>query len=442
MTLFRKTFLAIALPVAVQYLLRSSLNLIDTIMVGQLGDLAIASVGIANQIYFVMNLFILGITSGIGIFIAQFFGKRDVENIKRMTAIGIIATTFMTLLFMVISLNGYHGMMAIFSKDFMVIEMGGTYLKIVAWSYVVTGITAVFSTVTRATGKAKIPLVASITGILFNTIGNYCLIFIAGLGVKGAAIATVIARFVECSILLIAIYKYHPVVLFQWRHVTQISMIMVKQFFKESVILIIKDASWGIGMALYMVIYAQMGTAVVASINIISTIRSLAFVLMAGISSASAVIIGQALGADYNEEAFQISKTVRKITVIVAGISAILVIIIKPFILSFFNVSDLVHMQADQMLWVFALFLIFESYSMISVMGILRSGADNKFCMYMDFIAIWGLGLPMAYIGGIVLKLPVMVVYALALCPELFKNVILSWRIRSRKWIKNVVDDL
>lgn len=443
---FKKAFLAIAVPVTLQYLLRSSLNLIDTVMVGQLGDTAIAGVGIGNQIYFVMNLFLLGITSGMGIFVAQFYGKGDEENIKKVTGLGLGMTALIALLFSVVAYFWNEHLMGFFTDDRAVIELGSSYLKIVSFSYFATGVTAVFSTVTRTTGKPNMPLIASIVGILMNSIGNYLLIFgiwqFPQLGVDGAGIATVIARLVECSIIVIAVYKYHTLASIKLKHVFKVSLEMIRRFFKQSFILIIKDATWGIGVTLYVVIYAKMGTDVVAAVNIINTVRTIAFVLMMGIAGASSVIIGQELGAGRVDNAYDMAGQIQKVTVMVAIISGVLVMVSKSWVLSLFNISDVVYQNADGLLMIFSLFFVFESYSMTSVMGILRSGADNKFCMYMDFVAIWIIGLPLAYISGILLHLPLMVVYVCVLSPELFKNVVLFKRIRSKRWMNNIVHDL
>lgn len=443
---FKKAFLTIAIPVTLQYLLRSSLNLIDTVMVGQLGDIAIAGVGIGNQIYFVMNLFLLGITSGVGIFAAQFYGKGDDENIRKVTGLGLGITTVITLLFTVVAYFHNEFLMGLFTDDMEVIKLGSSYLKIVSLSYFVTGVTAAFSTVTRTTGKPKIPLIASIIGILINSIGNYMLIFgmwmFPKLGVNGAAIATVIARLVECAIIVIAVYSHHKIAAVKLKHVFGVSVEMIRRFFEQSTILIIKDATWGIGVTLYVAIYARIGTEAVAAVNIINTVRTIAFVLMMGIAGASSVIIGQELGAGRSDNAYLLAGYIQKITVAVAAVSGILVIASRPIVLSLFNISDVVYQNANGLLFIFAIFFVSEAYSMTSVMGILRSGADNKFCMYMDFVAVWAIGLPLAYISGIMLHLPLMVVYACVLSQELFKNVVLFRRIRSKRWMNNIVHDL
>jgi len=443
---FRQMLLSIAIPVTIQSLMRSSLNFIDTIMVGSLGDVAIASVGIANQLYFLMNIFLLGITSGLAIFVSQFLGKQDSINIKKATGLALSTTLVFTGIFALFAYSFNRFSIKMFTNDIEVIELGSQYIRIAAISYVITGLTAVFSTVTRSTGKAIIPLITSFVGVGLNTILNYLLIFGVGvfpqLGVRGAAIATVISRSVEVIILLVLVYSKHPQAAVKLHDLHNFSKGFVRKFYSESSVIVIKDIIWGVGVTAYVAIYARISTESIAAINILNTIKAFAFVFLQGIAAAGLVMVGNQIGAGREDEAFDFAKKLQKLGIVLSICIAGLVIIIRPIVLIPFDISQTVYQYTYILLLIFACYFPIESYNMISVMSILRSGADNKFCLYMDLIAVWAIGLLLAFVSAVLLKQSIVIVFALVTSQEIFKAYVLRRRVNSKKWINNVVDDL
>lgn len=443
---FRQLLIAIAIPVTLQSLLRSSLNLIDTIMVGQLGDLAIASVGIANQVYFLMNIFLLGITSGLSIFVSQFFGIEDYKSIKKVTGIAMTSALMITGLTAIIILFYSQRLLSLFTEDQAVIKLGSQYLRIVAWSFAITGITATMSTATRSTGKPTIPMTASFVGVGMNTFLNYCLIFGIGifpeLGVEGAAIATLIARVFEVIILLILVHHRHKMIQISFHNLINFDPSFIKKFVNESGIIVVKDIAWGFGITIYIAIYARISTESIAAINILNTIKSMAYVVMQGLAAGGIVMIGQSIGGNHHQQAYAYAKRIQKIGVGISLLIVIVVLLLRPLLLLPFNVTDAVKDNLMGLILVFALYFPFESYNMVSVMGILRSGADNLFCLKMDLVAVYCIGLVLAYTTGILLSFNIIIVLAFVSSQELFKSLVLYKRVNSKKWINNIIYDL
>lgn len=443
---FNRALITIALPVSLQYMMLTSLNMIDTIMVGQLGDKAIASVGIGNQVYFLLSMLLLGVSSGSAIFVSQFYGKNDEANIKKVVGLSLLLAIISASLYFLGVFFFNQGIMQLFTIDPTVILLGSQYLKIVSLSYVVTAITTVFSSVSRSTENAKLPMRASFTAVILNTILNYIFIFGLGslpaLGVVGAAIATVISRLIELLIILYGVYHKQNLVAVKLKHLVTFSKTLFNRFVQQSSTIIIKDLIWGVGTTVHMIIYARMGTESVASINLLNTIRSIAFVLIMGLSNACIVLVGKKIGESSFDVAYQFALKFRNMTLGIAMALGFVLWAVRHIVLMPFNISATVYDHTATMLMIFSLTFAIEAYNMISVLGILRSGGDTKFCLYMDLVAVWVIGLAMALIGGILLKLPIPMVYAMVFAQEIFKAILLTHRIKSKKWIRSLVYDL
>ncbi len=443
---FSKQFITIAMPIVLQYFLSSSLQLIDSIMIGKYGAVAIASVGIGNQVFFVINLILYGISSGVGVFVAQFVGKKDEKACRMTLALGVSLASVITIVTMFVILFFSKEIVALFTNDVLVIEEGARYIWIISLSRVLTGLTYVFSSALRSVGNSKMPLLASFSGVMINTLGNYILIFgigeFMGLGVTGAAIATAFARVVEFSILMFNLYKSEEIVKVTWKDFKAINKRFIKKYSEQTSVLIAKDFLWGIGSACFLAIYSRMSTDSVASINIVNTIRSLGYILLAGISSACVVLIGKCMGRGDFNKAYQYTIKFQKITVIASLIVTFIVLMSKNMIVSLYDVSDGVKANVDIILTIFSLFFVIESYNNITVVGILRSGGDNKFCFNMDLVAVWLIGIPLALLGAFVFKLPVYSVYCLILLQEAYKFILLLKRVLSKKWMNNLVEEM
>ena len=440
---FYKTLLHLAIPIAAQNLVSSSLNMVDTIMIGGLGEIEIAAVGQANQLFFLFSLLLFGVNSGSAIFTAQFWGKRDVKNIRRVLGIGLMTSIIAAAFFTVLALIFPKQVMSIFSSDIVVITVGSDYLRIVGWSYVITAITFTFSSILRSTEQAKIPMIFSIVALLTNTVLNYVLIFgkfgFPMLGVKGAAIATVIARVLETVLMLVFVYAKKHVPAASINEMMDLSMEFVKNFFKTTIPVILNESLWALGMTVYAVVYGRIGTGAVAAVNISGTVEKIAMVFFFGISNAAAVMIGNRIGAGEEDKAYDYAKKLLTLGSLLAVVMGAILILSSGFILTFFNISYEVSIAAQRILWIFALFMPIKMFNLINIVGVLRSGGDTKFSLFLDVVGVWAIGIPLALFSGILLGLPVYWVVLMVAADEVFKIIFGFRRFTTRKWINNLV---
>lgn len=440
---FRKRFLSIAIPVTLQQFLTSSLNLTNNILVGQLGDASVAAVGLANQVYFILNVVLLGIGGGISVYISQFWGSRKYDQIKKVVSLSMIITMTAALIFFIPSFAAPGFILSLFSKDMSVIGLGSEYLRPVSISFLLMTFSICFSSALRSTGNVRLPLVANFVGIVVNTVLNYVLIFgklgLPAMGVAGSAIATVVARLIESLIILWAVYASNNIVSIKPKDLFNISADLIKRFFSTSGELIAKDVVWATGTSIYMVIYALMSTEAAAAVNITSTIRSMTFVFFQGVSNACLIMVGNKIGENDNDTAYEYALRFLRITLVISAAVGCILIFSRPLVLAPYKVSQTVIDNAMGLLVVAAVIVPFQSFASVAIVGAMRGGGDIRYTIFLDLAAVWFIGMPLAWLGGLVLHLDIVWVFLLVSLQEVFKAVLCYWRIRSKKWINNVV---
>ncbi|PKK89120.1 MAG: MATE family efflux transporter [Candidatus Wallbacteria bacterium HGW-Wallbacteria-1] len=443
-TKFLLTLWQLAAPVALQHLVIFSLGMVDTVMIGQLGKVEIAGVSIANQFHFLLILLLFGISSGVSVFTAQYFGKGDTANIRRMTGIGLIAGITGGLCFFLTAFIRPEWIMKIYSRDTAVIATGCLYLRITSFSYICTAITIIFSVVLRSMRQVKMPLAVSTAALVSNTLLNYILIFgklgFPVMGVKGAAIATLISRAMELGLLLYLLYSNRNVLAGSIREFTDLTMDLVKKCFKTAMPVVINEFGWGLGTAAFSVVYARISTDAVASFNISEQAMNLSMVMLFGTCMACSVMTGNSIGAGKSSQAIHNGRKFLALGTLLGLCSGILIIIFSPLIPKLFNVSDQIRLNSHYILFTFGLVVTFKSMNFHLIVGILRGGGDTTWGMMLDICGMWLVGLPLAFAGAFYFHLPVYLVYALASTEEIVKFFFGIYRFRSGKWIRDLVN--
>lgn len=439
---FYKKMLMLSLPVVIQNFISSFINMIDTVMVGKLGEAEIAAVGIANQYFFFFNMVLIGVCAGCGVFIAQYWGKRDVNNIKRILGIGLISTIIVSIAFMILGVLNPGKIMAVFNKDAMVINLGSKYLKTVLISYIFTGITLIYNFSLRSIGRAFQPMMISLIALICNIFFNYMFIFgklgAPAMGVEGAALATVIARIIEASILVISVYTSRGVLAATIRELTDITFEFVKKAYRTIFPVILNDICWGLGSIVYSIVYGRMGTQAVASIQICNTISNLFLVVFFGMSSAATVMVGNSIGEGKEKLVKDYAKRFSVLSVIVGIVLGLILSVTSPFMLNFFNVTDVVKSNSQNILYIISGIFPIRVLCIILIVGILRGGGDAKQAFIIEGFTMWFIGVPLTILGAFVFKLSVSEVYALVILEEIAKCILAIMRLKSGKWIRNV----
>jgi putative MATE family efflux protein len=440
---FLRKVIAITTPITLQALLNTSLNLVDNVMIGSLGQTSIAAVGLANKVFFVFTLLLFGIVSGSSILTAQYFGKKDIKNIRKVLGMSLVMGLIGAIFFVIPSLLCPEIVMSIFTPSTETIKIGATYLSIAAISYPLTAVTNVYVALLRGVNQVKAPVFVTLFSIVIKVILNYTLIFghfgVPAFGVRGEAIATLIARTIECTLILSIVYIQKGPAAAKLKELISFDNKFVKLFFVTVSPVILNEFMWGLGVTMYSLVYGRMGDGAVAAITITQTVEQIITVIFQGISAATAVILGNELGANKLEEAKVHAKYFIILQFIAALIMAATCLGIRTPIITLFNVTEGVGLDIRKCLLVFSCYLPFKVFNWVNIVGILRSGGDTKAALLLDITGVWLVGIPFAYLGGMFFGLPIYFVYAMVTFEEVYKFILGLRRYNQRVWLKNLV---
>lgn len=440
---FLKKLFSIGLPVAIQNLVISTINLVDVFMIGSLGEAPLAALGLANQIIFVMIILLYGINSGAGVMTAQYFGKKDLKSINKVFNIALWFSLISVFIFFLGSTIIPEYLISIFTNDLEVIKYGAEYLTIVSFSYFATAMTFAATISLRMMTNTKSSLIASTVSLFVNIILNYLLIFghygFPKLGVKGAAIATVIARVVEF------LYLYIDMKIKKYSLKTSIKIFkdikkeFIITYLKISYPVIFHELFWVVGASVYMRIYGHMGTSSLAAYNIVASVERIAFCGFFGLASATAVMIGNKIGEGDKELSLVYGTRFKKLSFYLGIFTAFIMLISIDFILSKYNLSASQIKLTKFTMYSMVFLLTFKSFNTTGIIGILRAGGDNRYGLLIDLIVLWLVGIPMAYFASYYLALPIYFVIIFAGSEEFLKSIVIALRVKKGKWINEVV---
>jgi len=444
---FYSVMLKVALPIAAQSLVFNLLNAVDVLLIGQLGETSVAAVALSNQWTFLMNLFLFGVGSGTAIFTAQSWGRHDVPNLRRAFGIGLTVGVFGSILFATTALLIPSGVLRLYTSDLNVVVLGAPYLRVVALSYVFTALSTVFGITLRTTRHIKLPVTVSACALSFKTLLAYGLIFgsfgLPELGIRGAAVATVIARAIESVVLLSLAYRWHLPPALVPADMRGTNRAFILTFAATTVPVILNEVIWALGTNVYTGIYARIGTESVAAQNIASTIEGVVLVPLFGVGHACAIILGNAIGAGDNTLARDYSRKFLALAIAIGLVLGTVIFGASRFILGAYNISPQAAGYARGVMMVMAFALWLKAANLLIVVGILRSGGDTRFSLAIDTGPMWLIGIPLAMLGAFVLHLPVyFVVLMVILGDELTKFLLGMWRVRSGRWLRDVVTAL
>lgn len=436
----------IALPIAGQSLIGSSLNLIDNLMVGRLGETALASVGLGSQIFFVYWMVVFGFVSGTATYMAQFYGKRDIGNIRSVLGIAVTATFSVGLIFFFSSLLMPDKILSIFTDIEAVKVIGADYIRIGAPCFLLVAITVPLSTSLKTTQQIKLPLIASVTAFGCNTFLNYCLIFgnfgAPRMEVSGAALATVIARCVELSIIVIVVFGGKNMLAGKIRDYFHWNKQLFVKVVKNSIPTTINETAWGAGVAMYNAAYGRMSVTAFAAIQASGTIQNVFILACFSLGDAILILVGEKLGKGQLDEAYSMAKSILKVGIFIGIGAGISLVISSQFIVKLFDFTPLGVKYTTIIIVIYSIMLFVKVYNASIITGVLRSGGDTTFAMFAETGCVWLVGVPLAFIGALVLQLPVYFVVLLVQIEEVIKFFITSYRFKSRKWVKNLVQHL
>ncbi len=438
---FRELF-RIGIPIAFQQLTFSLLNMVGNVLVGQRGDVAMAAVSVAGQIYFLLNLFLFGVASGSAMVTAQLWGKRDVASIRKVLALCLWLSLGISGLFLLVSECFPVQILSIYSGDPAVLALGSAYLRIMAGSFLFFAVTFSYALVLRSMGNVKLPVGVSVASLALNILLAYGFIFgrlgLPELGVVGAAWAMLISRFLECAALLLFTYLGRSPAAASWRELLSFDGRFFVQVMKPVWPVILNELLWSLGISAYNAVYGHIGTDALAAINILSSVDAVAMVLFMGISNGTSVAVGNRIGAGDADAAYRyVGRSIGLGTALALVVGAAVWLLRAP-VISLYKISPQAAASAYELLTILGALLWMRMTNMTLIIGMLRAGGDTRFSLFLDGLVIWILGVPMALLGAFVLRLPVQWVYLMVMSEEATKYVLGLRRYFSRKWIHDL----
>lgn len=428
-------------PVAIQSALVAVLAMADVLMVSDFGKEATASVGIASKWHFVAIMIMAGMASANGVLVAQYWGRNDRISAKTIT-MRVMSSGAKIIALVTLGITLFSStIMMLQTTDLKVIELGSTYLWYSFPVLLLTHLIIVSESALRSTGDTLTPLYLGALTIIVNITLNFWLIKgglgVPAMGVAGAALATTISRLLQVVLIFSFLYwRKH------WLLTAQTLTHSEKLWASYKHIAIPTTASavvWAVGTLAYQMIFGHMGTTELAVFSMIGPFESLCYSLFFGISVACSVLLGQSLGRDEFAEAFKMSKFFIK-TVLIFGLSVgLLLLFAKDLILSGLNLNSAeLYPLASPALTVLCCAIWLRMLNMIIINGILRAGGDNHFCLRMDFISMWMVGVPVTAFSAFILGWDFESVYMLMLVEEVVKFSLCFHRYLKRYWINNL----
>ena len=437
---FRKELLSLAVPVTLQGIFNASFNVIDQLMTGQLGSSSIAAIGLSGKFIGIFNVLVNTFAAVAGIIIAQAIGRKNSEDESKGYYTSFIFTFVLALVFTALSLLVPGKIMGLYSADSGMISIAESYLRIYSGSFIAVAVTTMMSTYLRCIDHAKEPLYAGVASMVTNTVLNYVLIFglgpIPALGVKGAALASVIAQILSMVILIACFLRFRRgrnIRVKVYRTATE-----VKNFGIILLPLFISEFFWVMGENVYASIYGHLGTQACAAMTLLNPICSLVIGALTGVSAATGIIVGKYLGASDRDRAYEAGGRLLAVGLAASVILCFAVAAVSPLYVKLFNVEEEVMTTAVKIICVFALFAPVKVLNMILGNGILRSGGKTAYLMCIDIFGTWGVGVPLGLLSAFTFSLPIWWVYFILTTEECVRLVIGLAVFRTKKWMGTV----
>ncbi len=436
---FLKKVFILALPMVIQGLMDSGIQIMDTLMIGSLGTESIAGVGIANQIFFVYILIIVGIGSGCSIFISQYYGSNNYENIKKIVGIGLISSVAVGLLFLCVIGIMPEKILNLYSNDLEVIQIGVDYIKVVSPIYLLTAISFILHTSIKSIQQPKYSTIITFITLISNTVLNYVFIFVFDMGVVGAGTATVIARTIEVLALILIIYKNDFIISGKIKEYFSFDMSLIKLYYSKAGFVILNELAWATGVSTYMMSYGIVGTEGQAAAQISNNVANLFMVTSIAIGTSCCIMLADLLGAKEIQKARRYAKKFVVTGLIFISIMSLLFVLSTPIIVRLFMAEPEVAISVYKINYFLSIIIVAKTFNYIGIVGILRSGGDTLFATLIDFVFVWFVGVPLSFIGAKYLGFPIHIVVLLAGMEELCKIPVVYYRIRSDKWSNTLV---
>lgn len=435
----RKEIVRLALPIALQQFMTALVGACDAIMLGKLSQDAMSAVSLATQVTVVFNLFMFAFMAGENMFVAQYYGKGDYTGISQVFSLVTKICGCIAVVFLAGTLFFPEQLMRILTNEETLIVLGSEYLRVIGISYVFSGIAQIFLAIMKNCGAVNMSTLINGVMVILNIALNAVFIFgLSGfpkMGIKGAALATVLATVVQFLWSVGYVLCRIRAVKFSLRSCEKK---LFGRFWQKTVPLLINNLAWGIGFSMYSVIMGHLGTDAVAANGIANISKNLVVCFCLGLGNAGSIIVGNRLGADRLQEAKEVGETLTKTAIIAGIVSGLVLIALSPFITKMVDLTPTARGYLQKMLLISSYYIAGKSVNCMTIGGIFAAGGDSKFGMLCDSVTLWCIIVPLGCICAFILKLPVMVVYFVLNLDEIIKLPVVYKHYKKYKWIKNL----
>ena len=439
---FYKKVASISIPIAMQGLITSGVNMMDTIMIGKIGETELSAVSLANQFISVFHIFCMGIGMGASVLVARYFGMRDKQSLKKTIAIMLRLCLVMSTLFCLATIFFPTQIMKIYTPETAIINIGADYLRWSVVSYFLLGLSLTSTIVLRNVGQVRLPLYTSIGAFFVNVGANYIFIFgkfgAPRMEATGAALGTLIARIFEFSLICGYLFLKDKEIEFRFKDLFAPVGRLWNEYIRISIPVLISDGILALGNNSVAMVVGRLGESFVAANAVTTVTQQLSSVMIQGFSQAGAIVTGYTLGEGNKEKAHEQGYAFMGIGLVFGTIAAGIIMLISNPMIKAYDLSPETVEIAKQLMLSISLIVVFQATNSIMTKGVLRGGGDTKVLMVADNVFLWAASIPLGILAGLVFHLPAFWIYFFLKIDQVLKMVWCVIRLRSGKWIKKI----
>lgn len=439
----KKKVIRLALPIAFQQFMLALVGASDAVMLGKLSQDFMSAVSLASQVTFVFNLFVAAFIIGENMFTAQYYGKKDYDGISKVFGLVFRISGLTAILFLLGTMFFSRGIMSFFTNEPELIRMGSEYLRFVGLSYLLSAVSQVYLTFMKNCNAVNLSTIISSMTVVLNIIFNAVFIFglfgVPAMGIRGAAIATVLATAIQTvwCIVYVAVKKQELKICLR-----KTSKDLRKRFWEKVGPVLLNELIWGGGFTMYSVIMGHLGSDAVAANSIANISKNLLICLCSGFGGAGSIIVGNELGADEFDAAKRAGSTLTKVSIICGALTGVFLLAISPGIIGLVDMTPAAKGYLRGMLFMSSYYLAGKSINSMTIGGIFPAGGDSKFGLICDAVTLWCITIPLGCVCAFILKLPVLAVYFALNLDEVIKLPVVYLHYKKYNWVKNITAGL
>ena len=439
---FYQTAAVLAAPVVLQNMITIMVNMLDTMMLGRYGEIQLSGSSLANSFVGIQQILCMGIGGGAAVLTAQYWGAENREAVRKTTVLMVRISMVFSLIFFLAALLLPREIMRIYTADSQVLDAGAVYLRIMAPTFFLTGLSQTLTIVLRSVREVRLPLINSVISFFSNLFFNWMLIFgrlgFPELQIRGAALATVIARLVETGVLLFYLFRRDQKIGLRLRHLKEKCGEYLPEYWRYSAPVVLSDFLLGLGNSAVSMIMGHMSASFVAANSIVAMVVRLSTVMNQGFANSGSIMTGNTLGEGDVERARRQGFTFLFLSVLLGLAASCVILLISPAVISAYQINEETRRIAFQLMKSVAVTVVFQGTQSMLTKGVLRGGGDTRFLVFGDIIFLWLLSIPLGYLSAFVWNLDPFWIYFFMKIDYIIKTVWCAFRMKGNKWIRKI----